>query len=131
MGVSEIQAAVVYGAVMTTVAPVTASAAELYSSVDIDALSNLLAKQALETVASETQAHCLNLLPVHLRAPLCQSLTAAGQHLQAHDPDNPLSILSQLTSLDLSVCGLGPPRCGLWRHVRHLCRAAALPEPAR
>jgi hypothetical protein len=37
----------------------------------------------------------------------------------------------QLTSLDLSACGLGPPRCGLWRHVRHLCRAAALPERAR
>ena len=36
----------------SSVAPVTASAAELYSSVDIDALSNLLAKQALDTVVA-------------------------------------------------------------------------------
>ncbi len=57
-------------------------------------------EQALETVATETQTHCLNLLPVHLRAPLCQSLTAAGQHLQEHDPEHPLSILSQLASLE-------------------------------
>ena len=55
-------------------------------------------EQGLTRLVDETRSYCLNQLPAHLHSPLLHALNAAGLYLRQHDPDNPLTALSELNS---------------------------------